>query len=78
LDGFRDDMARLRELANGREVIGSLWMQVVVGRTLSEANMAAGAAIQMIDGTTEQVVERIRAYGDAGPSLPMARRNPSK
>ena len=66
LDAFRDGMARVRELAKGRNVVGSLRTRVAVGRTLPEARTAQGAVIQKIDGPAETVVERLRAYGEAG------------
>ena len=47
-------------------MVGSLRRRVAVGRTLPEARTAQGAVIQKIDGPAETVVERLRAYGEAG------------
>jgi probable F420-dependent oxidoreductase len=66
LEAFRDGMTRVREMANGRAVTGSLRTRVAVGRTLPEARTAQGAIIQSVDGAPEQVAERLRAYGEAG------------
>jgi alkanesulfonate monooxygenase SsuD/methylene tetrahydromethanopterin reductase-like flavin-dependent oxidoreductase (luciferase family) len=66
LKAFRDGMARVRELAKGRDVVGSLRTRVAVGRTLPEARTAQGAVIQKIDGSADEVVQRLRAYGEAG------------
>lgn len=66
LEAFRDGMSRVRALARGREVVGSLRTRVAVGRTLPEARTAQGAVIQKIDGEAEAVAARIKEYGEAG------------
>lgn len=66
VDAFRDGMARVRELADGRSIIGSLRTRIAVGRSIPEARTAQGAVMHTMAGDPEQIVARIKEYEAAG------------
>ena len=66
LEVFADGLARVRELAGGRRVIGSLRTRVTPGRQLPESRTASGQVLTVFDGAPEQIVEKIRAFQTAG------------
>jgi probable F420-dependent oxidoreductase len=66
VDAFRAGMARIRELAGGRGITGSLRIRTAVGRSLPEARSAQGAVQHTLAGEPEQIAGRIMAYADAG------------
>ena len=66
VDVFGDGMARIRELAGGRTITGSLRTRVAVGRVLPESKNAQGMVMATLSGEPEQVVAGIKAYEAAG------------
>jgi probable F420-dependent oxidoreductase len=61
-----DGMRRIRELAKGRRVIGTLRIRVAVGRTLPEQRNASGQPLAALSGSPDELIERLEAYRVAG------------
>jgi probable F420-dependent oxidoreductase len=65
---YAESMRQIREMANGRDVVGSLRISSAVGRTLPEARGASGQVMATLCGSREQVIDRIREYAAGGMS----------
>ncbi len=65
---FADGMRRIAELANGRQVVGSLRINTAIGRTLPEVRTASGQVQETLSGSVDEVVARIKEYQAAGLS----------
>lgn len=63
---FAEGMRTIRELANGRQVEGSLRIRTVVGRALGEHRAAAGQPQATLSGAPDDLVKGIEEYRAAG------------
>jgi len=63
---YAESMRQIREMANGRQVIGSLRISTAVGRALPETRGASGQVMATLRGSREQVIDRIREYEAGG------------
>lgn len=68
VEGFADSMAKIRELAGGRSVTGSVRLRAAVGRALPEQRNAQGRTQASLVGTPQEIVDRVQAYAAAGAS----------
>lgn len=65
---FAAGMRRIRELANGRQVDGSLRLRTAVGRSLPEQRGANGQVQANLSGSPKEIADTISVYRDAGVS----------
>jgi probable F420-dependent oxidoreductase len=63
---YAESVRQLREMANGRDVVGSLRISTAVGRTLPEVRGASGQIMATLCDSREQVIDRIREYEAGG------------
>lgn len=68
VDDFAASMAKIRELAGGRSVTGSVRLRAAVGRALPEQRNAQGRTQASLVGTPQEIVDRVQAYAAAGAS----------
>jgi probable F420-dependent oxidoreductase len=66
VEDFATGMRRVRELAQGRPMTGSLRIRVTFDRTLPSRTSGSGYRSAHLDGSADEIAEKLRAYQQAG------------
>ena len=66
VERFADGMSQIRARANGRSVLGSIRLRIGIDRELPEQRGGDGAIQSVLQGSSNEIAQQLRAYQAAG------------